>query len=188
MYKIWGLFPEKLNFMFADHFVKVSIILKMIQWKYQLTKQNRPVCELGTVLLYCSTGFDYKFAFEPKKFLGLLRNGTQVCFLSDLLKINPLLCRTLIWWINQCKPFTRLQIHVQHLKMKELWTWLKILLHHNMIKKVTNNGYTMAVQKHKISLWLFKNISWVSTAPTWNIFQHKKGNFISRSRKVFFIV
>ena len=41
------------------------------------------------MLLYCSTGFDYKFAFEPKKFLGLLRNGPQVCFLSDLLKINP---------------------------------------------------------------------------------------------------
>ena len=33
--------------------------------------------------------FDYKFAFEPKKFLGLLRNGPQVCFLSDLLKVNP---------------------------------------------------------------------------------------------------
>ena len=90
MFKIWGLFPEKLNFMFADCFVKVSIILKMIQkWKYQLMKQNQPCCELGTVLLYCSTRLDYKFAVEPKELLGLLRNGPRVCFLSDLLKINP---------------------------------------------------------------------------------------------------
>ena len=35
------------------HFnIKVSIILKMIPWNYQLTKQNWPVCELGTVLLF----------------------------------------------------------------------------------------------------------------------------------------
>ena len=62
----------------------------MIQkWKYQLMKQNQPCCELGTVLLYCSTGLDYKFAVEPKELLGLLRNGPGVCFLSDLLKINP---------------------------------------------------------------------------------------------------
>ena len=31
--------------------IKVSIILKMIKWNYQLIKQNWPVCELGTVLL-----------------------------------------------------------------------------------------------------------------------------------------
>ena len=32
--------------------IKVSIILKMIQRNYQLTKQNWPVCELGTVILF----------------------------------------------------------------------------------------------------------------------------------------
>ena len=32
--------------------IKVSIILKMIQWNYQLMKQNWPVSELGTVLLF----------------------------------------------------------------------------------------------------------------------------------------
>ena len=32
--------------------IKVSIILKMIQSNYQSTKQNWPVCELGTVLLF----------------------------------------------------------------------------------------------------------------------------------------
>ena len=31
--------------------IQVSIILIMIQWSYQLTKQNWLVCELGTVLL-----------------------------------------------------------------------------------------------------------------------------------------
>ena len=30
----------------------VSKILKMIQWNYQLTKQNWLACELGTVLLF----------------------------------------------------------------------------------------------------------------------------------------
>ena len=32
--------------------IKLSKILKMIRWKYQLTKQNWTVCELGTVLLF----------------------------------------------------------------------------------------------------------------------------------------
>ena len=41
-------------FMFAvfTFKIKVSKILKMIRWKYQLTKQNWTVCELGTVLLF----------------------------------------------------------------------------------------------------------------------------------------
>ena len=34
------------------HEIKVSIILKMTQWNYQLTKQNWPVCERGTLLLF----------------------------------------------------------------------------------------------------------------------------------------
>ena len=31
---------------------KASITLKMTIWNYQLTNQNRPVCDLGTVLLF----------------------------------------------------------------------------------------------------------------------------------------
>ena len=34
--------------------IKVSIILKMMHWNYQLTKQNWLVCELGSLLLYSS--------------------------------------------------------------------------------------------------------------------------------------
>ena len=38
-------------FMFAFK-IKVSIILEIIQWNYQWTKQNWPVCETGTLLLF----------------------------------------------------------------------------------------------------------------------------------------
>ena len=61
-FQTWGLFLESPNnfsgpkscFMFAVFAfkIKVSIILKMIQWKYQLKKQNWPVCGLGTLLLF----------------------------------------------------------------------------------------------------------------------------------------
>ena len=50
--------------------INVSIILKMIQLKYQLTKQNWPICELGTVI---ST-----FAFGPERLLGLSRKRPQI--------------------------------------------------------------------------------------------------------------
>ena len=60
--------PDKFSgpkscFMFAmfTFKIKVSNILKMIPWKYQLTKQNRTVCELGTVLLF------NRFWFGPEK-------------------------------------------------------------------------------------------------------------------------
>ena len=49
--------------------IKVSIILKMIEWKYQLKKQNWPVCELGTVLYY-STSFDFKIYLRTRNVTG----------------------------------------------------------------------------------------------------------------------
>ena len=48
--------------------IKVSIILTMMQWNYQLTKQNGLFCEL-LELCYYSTSLTLKFAF------GLSRNG-----------------------------------------------------------------------------------------------------------------
>ena len=47
--------PENVSGLYKSYFmlavfafkIKVSITLKMIQWKYKLTKQNSPVCELG---------------------------------------------------------------------------------------------------------------------------------------------
>ena len=41
------------------HKIKVSKILKMIQWNYQLTRQNWLVCELGTVTLFHRLWFQY---------------------------------------------------------------------------------------------------------------------------------
>ena len=45
---------SKSFFLFAAFAFKInaSMILKMTIWNYQLTKQNRPVCELGTSLLF----------------------------------------------------------------------------------------------------------------------------------------
>ena len=37
--------------------INVSIILKIIQWNYQLTKENWLVCELGTLLLFNGSWF-----------------------------------------------------------------------------------------------------------------------------------
>ena len=68
-YNIWarGLFlksPDSFSgpesyFVFAvfTFKFKVSIILTMIRWKYQLTKQNWQVCGLGTVSLFNRFGF-----------------------------------------------------------------------------------------------------------------------------------
>ena len=44
-------------------------------------KQNPPICEVGTVLLF--KVFILKFAFGPKKLPGLLRNGPLDFFLSQ---------------------------------------------------------------------------------------------------------
>ena len=39
--------------------IKVTMIWRMIQWNYQLTKQNWPVYDLGTVLLVNRISFYY---------------------------------------------------------------------------------------------------------------------------------
>ena len=43
----------------------------MIQWNYQLTKQNWPACELGILQPFNR----FSFAFGSKKLPGLSRNG-----------------------------------------------------------------------------------------------------------------
>ena len=65
--------PDKFSgpkscFMFAvfTFKIKVSKILKMIRWKYQLTKQNWKVWELGTVLLFNRFWFQNLLS-DPKK-------------------------------------------------------------------------------------------------------------------------
>ena len=49
-----------------------------------------------------------------------------------------------------------------------------------------NRGCYMAAQRYEISLRVLKNISWVSAANEWNIFQQEKRNFTSPSGHVMF--
>ena len=67
-------------FMFAvfAFMMKVSIILIMIEWNYQLKKKNWPVYELQELLLF--NRFDFEFAFGPEKLPGLSRNGRLIIF------------------------------------------------------------------------------------------------------------
>ena len=47
----------------------------------------------------------------------------------------------------------------------------------------------MATRQYGISLWVLKNISQVSAAKEWNIFQHEKRNFVSpRDRAILFLL
>ena len=56
--------------------IKVSIILKMILWNDQVTKQKWPVCELGTAQLFNRVWFqNLSLEFGPEKVPGLSRNG-----------------------------------------------------------------------------------------------------------------
>ena len=52
--------------------IKVSIILKMMKWNYQLTKQHWLVC--ATI----QKVWILNFAFGPEKFPGLSRNGPKI--------------------------------------------------------------------------------------------------------------
>ena len=56
--------------------IKVSIILKMIQWNYQLTKQHWLVCAPETVLLFNRFWF-WNLPSGPEKLPGLSRNRPQ---------------------------------------------------------------------------------------------------------------
>ena len=49
-------------------------------------------------------------------------------------------------------------------------------------------GYYMAARRYEISLRVLKNISRVSAANEWNIFQHEKRNFVSPSDHVIFFL
>ena len=49
-------------------------------------------------------------------------------------------------------------------------------------------GYYMAARRYEISLRVLKNISRVSAANEWNIFQHEKRNFASPSDHVIFFL
>jgi len=62
--------------------IKVSIILKMIQWNYQLTKQNWLVCELGTLLLFNWFWFQ-NLPSDPKSYRAFLETGPRLPFLED---------------------------------------------------------------------------------------------------------
>ena len=80
----WSLFLEspgifwgrKNCFMFAVFAFKtiVSIILKMIQWNYQFTKQDWPVSELRTVVLFNSFWFE-NLSSGPKSYRAFLETG-----------------------------------------------------------------------------------------------------------------
>ena len=71
-------------FMFAlfTFKIKVSIILKMIQWDYQLTKQNWLVCELGTLLLFNRFWFQ-NLPSDPKSYRAFRETGPRFPFLED---------------------------------------------------------------------------------------------------------
>ena len=64
--------------------IKVSIILKIMQWNYKLTKQNWMVFGLATVLPIQQVWI-LKFVFGPEKFPGLSRNGPQALATSQVL-------------------------------------------------------------------------------------------------------
>ena len=51
---------------------------------------------------------------------------------------------------------------------------------------IINRGYYMAARRYEISLRVLTNISRVSAANEWNIFQHEKRNFVSPSGHVMF--
>ena len=55
--------------------IKVSITLKMRQCNHQLTKQNWPVCELGTVPLF--NRFWFQNLPRTRRVTGLSRNGPR---------------------------------------------------------------------------------------------------------------
>ena len=66
--------------------IKVSVILKMIQWNYLLVKQNCPVRELGTLLDYSSIQqvLILNFAFGPESYCAF--QEMDPCFVSNHIK------------------------------------------------------------------------------------------------------
>ena len=89
IYNFWG---PKSTFMFiAFAFkIKISIIWKMTQWNYQLTKENWPVFELGTLLLIPKFGSDpnsYRAFRETGPWAGITLRITWMRF--GKLRLTP---------------------------------------------------------------------------------------------------
>ena len=74
--------------------IKVSIILKMIQWNYQSTRQNWVVCELGTALLFKKFWFFLNFPLGPEVFSPFEQRG-PVFFQSEAWSKQ-----SLIYWLH----------------------------------------------------------------------------------------
>ena len=72
----WFLFPR-----FAMK-IKVSIILKMVKWNYQLAKQTWLVCELETVLLFNRFQFQ-NLSSGPKSYRPVFRETDTWSFLNN---------------------------------------------------------------------------------------------------------
>ena len=74
--------------------------------------------------------------------------------------------------------------------MSTLYRWVKdfsaLCTDYDVNVLETNRGYYMAAQRCEISLRVLKNISRVSAANKWNIFQHEKRTFVSPSGHVIF--
>ena len=56
--------------------IKVSILLKMKQWSYQITEQNWMVCELGAVLLFTRFWFQ-NMPSDPKSYRAFRVTGPR---------------------------------------------------------------------------------------------------------------
>ena len=60
------------------------------------------------------------------------------------------------------------------------------LFEQGLVMTIIYRGYYMAARRYEISLRVLTNISRVSAANEWNIFQHEKRNFVSPSGHVMF--
>ena len=81
-----------------------SIILKMIQWNYQLTKQNWLVCELGTLLLFNWFWFQNLLS-DPKSYRAFRETGPRLFGMVFLDFVAP---RKAVWYEHSLKvPIVR---------------------------------------------------------------------------------
>ena len=159
LFQTWGLFLESsYNFLgpkscfmcavFAFK-IKVSIILKMIQWKYQLKKQNWPVCELGTLLLFNWFWLE-NFPSDPKSYQAFRETGpwpilydwfTYTVRVTDHFWFAWLLYRSFENEKKTCKMLTCFPLELQ-LKSTKIPQWLHWIVHELLLKLVVD-GSTM---------------------------------------------
>ena len=151
LFQTWGLFLESsYNFLgpkscfmcavFAFK-IKVSIILKMIQWKYQLKKQNWPVCELGTLLLFNWFWLE-NFPSDPKSYQAFRETGpwpilydwfTYTVRVTDHFWFAWLLYRSFENEKKTCKMLMYLPLELQ-LKSTKIPQWLDWIVHELLLK------------------------------------------------------